>query len=283
MNALKANRIAVYFSMVFIVLLFAVSSKAKIDPTTIAGMWLFDEDEGDVAEDSSGNDNHGALTNGPKWDDGKFGTALEFNGSAAYVNCGNGPTLDITEELTVVAWVKFEGVDYKNGSGNLFTIASKGNPDSLAPTAGWWFSHDNRGNGQSFNYTCFGNENGGWSGGGNNFSGQSFQFTNGEWYNLAITVGDSIAKLYIDGTQLGADKPFSNLVLSDTGRDLTIGSTGTSYHFSGLIDEFAIFNVELEEGDILDIANNGLEKTASPMAVDLSGKITTTWANIKTR
>jgi len=261
--------------------LFTVSSEARIEPETIAGMWLFDEDK--VADDSSGNGNDGTLMNNPGWSDGKFGSALEFDGAAAYVNCGNGPSLDITEEITIVGLVQFDAVDYKNSGGDLFSIASKGNPDSESPHAGWWFSHDNRNNGQGFNYTCFGNKNGGWSGGGNNFSGQSFQFTNGEWYSIAISVAESVAKMYIDGVQLGADKPFSNLVLSNTTTDLTIGSRGTSYHFSGLIDEFAIFNVELEEEDILAIANNGLEITAGPQAVDLSGKLTTTWAEIKTR
>ena len=262
-------------------MLFAVSSEAKIAPETIAGMWLFDEDKGDVANDSSGNGNNGELQNAPKWDDGKFGSALFFDGGSNYVKCVNSPSLDITEELTVVAWVKFEGVDYKNNSGGLFTIASKGNPDSVAANAGWWFSHDNRSNGQGFNYTCFGNKNGGWSGGGNNLSGRNFQFTKGEWYHIAITVGESIGKMYVNGTQLGADKPLANLVLSNTASDLSIGSRGTSYHFNGLIDEFAIFNIELEEETIQTIMNDGLERATGLTAVDLSGKLTTTWANIK--
>jgi hypothetical protein len=264
-------------------LLFAVSSEAKIDPETIAGMWLFDEDEGDVANDSSGNANDGTLTNGPKWDDGKFGSALEFDGGTTYVNCGNGLSLDITEEITVMAWVRFNAVDYKNGAGGLFTIAAKGYPDALVPHAGWWFSHDNRNNGQGFNYTCFGNVNGGWAGGGNNLSGRNFQFTKGEWYHIAITVGESIGKMYVNGTQLGADKPFANLALSDTIRDLTIGSAGTSWHFNGLIDEVAIFNIELVEEEIQTIMNDGLERASGLTAVDFSGKITTTWANIKVR
>jgi hypothetical protein len=266
-------------------LLFAGSSEAKIDPKTIAGMWLFDEDEDDIAEDSSGNGNTGKLINGPKWDDGKFGAALEFDGGTTYVNCGNGPSLDITEELTVVAWVKFNAVDYKNGTGNLFTIAAKGNPDRDVPNAGWWFSHDNRNNGQGFNYTCFGNKVGGWAGGGNNLSGCNFQFTKGEWYHLAITVGQSTAKLYVNGTQLGADKPFANLVLSDTSTDLSIGSNTLkgAYYFNGLIDEVAIFNVALEQEDIQDIMSKGLERASGLTAVDLSGKLIATWANIKSR
>ena len=264
-------------------LLFAVSSEAKIDPKTIAGMWLFDEDEGDVVNDSSGNGNDGTLKNGPKWDDGKFGSALEFDGGTTYVSCGNGLSLDITEEITVMAWVKFSAVDNKNAAGGLFTIAAKGFPDSLSPHAGWWFSHDNRNSGQGFNYTCFGNKNGGWAGGGNNLSGRNFQFTKGEWHHVAITVGELIGKMYVDGTKLGADKPFADLVLSDVSRDLTIGSAGTSWHFNGLLDEVAIFNVELEEEDIQAVMNNGLEVSSGLAAVDPSGKFTTTWADTKVR
>jgi len=263
--------------------LFAVSSEARIDPLTIAGMWLFDEDEGDIAEDSSGNGNTGTLKNGPRWDDGKFGSALEFDGGITYIDCGTGPSLDITEELTVVAWVKFEAVDYKNNAGGLFTVAAKGYPDALTPHAGWWFSHDNRNNGQGFNYTCFGNKNGGWSGGGNNLNGRNFQFTKGEWYHMAITVGDSVGKMYVNGTQLGTDKTFASLVLSDMSKNLTIGGAEGSYVFNGLIDEVAIFNVELDEEQIQYVMNKGLEWASGLAAVDSSGKLIETWAGIKSR
>lgn len=278
----------VKYSLIVVVVLFAaglllaVSSEAMIEPENIAGMWLFDEDGGDVAEDSSGNGNDGQLVNNPEWDDGKFGSGLAFGGLGAYVNAGNGPSLDITEEITIVAWVQFDGLDYQNSGGDLFSIGAKGYPDSLAAHAGWWFSHDNRGNGQSFNYTCFGNKNGGWSGGGNNFGSHTYRFTNGEWCHLALTVGESIAKLYIDGVQLAPDKTFSNLVLSDTNMDLTIGSARTSYYFNGIIDEFAIFNVELSEKDIQNIMNEGLER-ATLVAVEPSGKLTRTWADVKAR
>ena len=168
----------------------------------------------------------------------------------------------------------------------MFTFAAKGNPDSEAASSGWWFSYDNRSNRNRFNYTCFGNENGGWGGGGNNFRGgwgYTFEFTNGEWYHLAFTVGQSTAKLYVNGTQIGDDLALSNLVLSDTSRDLTIGSQDTSWHFNGLIDEFAIFNVELEAEDIQAIMNDGLAVLSGLAAVDLSGKLITTWANIRAR
>ena len=36
------------------------------------GWWKFDETEGTVASDSSGNENDGTLTNGPTWIEGKL-------------------------------------------------------------------------------------------------------------------------------------------------------------------------------------------------------------------
>jgi len=277
MKAVKARLTLLCISLIIIGLMFTGQSVARIDPKAYVGMWLFDDGKGDTVADSSGNENDGTLKNNPKFVDGKFGKALQFDGVTNYVDCGNDASLDITKEITVVAWVQFDGLDYKNSTGKLLSIAAKGYPDAVAPHAGWWFSYDNRNNGQGFPYTCFGNKNGGWVGGGNSFSGYNFVFDDGEWYHLAITVGKSIAALYIDGIQLGADKQLSNLVLSDTIRNLSIGSAGTSWYFSGIIDEVGIFNIKLEEQNIQTIMNKGL----SPTAVGLSGKLATTWAAIK--
>ena len=273
----------VMVTLLAVSLLFAASSQARIDPQIIAGMWLFDDDEGGIATDSSGNGNDGTLKNGADWDDGKFGSAMRFDGGSSYVDCGNKASLDLPKEITVIAWVRFDAVDYKKGSGGLFTIAAKGYPDALTPHAGWWFSHDNRNNGQTFNYTCFGNKKGGWAGGGNNFGACRFQFTKKEWYHVAFTVGKSIARLYINGEQVGADKPLANLVLSDTTKNLTIGGAGNNYCFNGLIDEFAILSVELEKDQIQTIMNDGLERSFGLVSVDAKGKLAATWASIKSR
>ena len=46
----------------------------------LVGWWKFDETDGTVASDSSGNGNDGTLTNGSTWTEGKFGGALNFDG-----------------------------------------------------------------------------------------------------------------------------------------------------------------------------------------------------------
>jgi len=57
-------------------------------------------------QDSSGNGNHGT-NNGTTWTtSGKFGNALTFNGSTGYVDCGTSDSLDITNEITIEAWIK---------------------------------------------------------------------------------------------------------------------------------------------------------------------------------
>ncbi|MEK7400673.1 MAG: LamG domain-containing protein [Candidatus Poribacteria bacterium] len=280
---MKVRYLLIGVVVLFVAGVLTTSSYARYDPKTLAGIWLFDEGKGNTTADSSGNKNDGTFKGSPKWSDGKFSKCLEFDGASAYVDCGNGESLDITKAITVAAWVKFKKIDYKGAGGGLFFIASKGNPDAVAPNSGWWFSYDNRANGQGFPYTCFGNSAGGWAGGGNNFSGYNFVFDNGVWYHLAITVEKSIAKLYINGDQSGADKPLSNLVLSNTSTNFCIGSYITNYYFNGLIDDVAVFNVALTMQDIQNTMNTGLKVFLSSNAVDLSGKLVATWAVIKTQ
>ena len=52
---------------------------------------------------------------------------------------------------------------------------------------------------------------------------------------------------------------------------------------AGVIDEVAIFNAVLEEEDIQAIMEQGLEEALGLTAVDLSGKLSTTWADVKIR
>jgi hypothetical protein len=121
-------------------LLLAVSSEAKIDPKIIAAMWLLDEGKGDKAKDSLGVGNNGTLKNNPKWIDGKFGKALEFDGVNQYVDCGIDASLDLTGDFTIVAWINFEdpkhAYDYSqivsrtDGGGNI-TFPSSNQPTGI--------------------------------------------------------------------------------------------------------------------------------------------------------
>ena len=100
-------------------LVFAGHAFADIDPNTVVGAWLFDESAGDVAKDSSFNGNDGTLVKSPERVDGKFGRALEFDGT-------NGVEIDQPANFdfltwTYVLWFRAEaGGDYPNLIGRQF-------------------------------------------------------------------------------------------------------------------------------------------------------------------
>ena len=90
-----------------LILIASQSAIAKIDPDTVSGLWLFEEGGGDVAVDSSDAGNDGTIVGPKKWQDGKFGKALEFNGNDVYVEVQANDSI-ILEELTIVAWANLK-------------------------------------------------------------------------------------------------------------------------------------------------------------------------------
>ena len=213
-----------------------------------------------TAIDMSDNDNNGSLINGVTLSrDGS--TSFLFDGVNDYVDCGNNTNVQSLTELTMSVWVKFSGLDYVGGTGALLGFMSKGNPDTLSANNGFWFAYDNRSNGSSFTYTCFGNSAGGFAGGGNNFSSKSYTFTNNVWYNITVTVraSSSSGVLYINGVQQGSSVTFSNLSIPNTANQLYVGRIdGTSgYFFNGNIGQSRIYNTSLSAAQVLTIYTAG--------------------------
>ena len=107
MRVVHAKPILVGISLMLISVMFNGQSSAKIDPETIVGLWLFDQDSGQTVNDSSGNNNNGRFVKNPKWVKGKFGNALEFD-AGPYVEVPLSKTNDFTgwEQISVCAWYK---------------------------------------------------------------------------------------------------------------------------------------------------------------------------------
>ena len=150
-------------------------------------------------------------------------------------------------------WVKFFGLDYSFGTGELIGFMSKGYPDLSSPNNGFWFSYDNRSNGSSFSYTCFGNSAGGFAGGGNNFGSKSYTFTNNVWYNITATVNSSSqGTLYINGVQQGSSVTFSNLSIPNTANTLYVGRIDVpGYSIYGSIMQSLLYNRALTSDEVL--------------------------------
>ncbi|RLG94289.1 hypothetical protein DRO29_06700, partial [Candidatus Bathyarchaeota archaeon] len=81
----------------------------------VVGAWHFDEGNGTIAHDTSGEENDGVLCDGntsnndgdtpPEWISGKYNKALKYDGNDDYVNVPNSESLNMTD-FTVSLWIK---------------------------------------------------------------------------------------------------------------------------------------------------------------------------------
>ena len=101
----------------------------------------FTENAGTTATDKSGNGNNGTLTNGPAWSaSGKYGAAILFDGTNDLVNISDANSLDLTNGMTLEAWVNpgnltgYKTVFCKeNGTSNLaYAISANNNTSGSA-------------------------------------------------------------------------------------------------------------------------------------------------------
>lgn len=71
----------------------------------------FDKGVGTVIGDNSGNANHGSIQGTPQWVAGKFDGGLAVNNNT-YATVPDSNSLDITDELTVQGWFRWDGSEY---------------------------------------------------------------------------------------------------------------------------------------------------------------------------
>lgn len=259
-----ALRISILFiSLIFISLIISGQCIAVINPTSVIGAWLFDEGEGNIAKDSSKNKNDGKLIGPPKWTNGKIGKALDFNGVSDYVEVADSDSLDITDSITIVAWI-YKRSDAVHGG----TIVAK-----------WKQAGD------TWSYVLYGL---GDSGGGfrlmwtdkpinqTNLEGP-YQLPNNEWVHYAATYDGSTMRVFSNAKEIcniSANKKINVSV-----NPVWIGNDGYQQHFNGIIDEVAIFNTALTESDIKNIMTQGI---AAVTAVSSVRKLICLWGSIKT-
>mgnify|MGYP001148763568 CR=1 FL=1 len=243
------------FISIFVVLLLTafVAPHAK---AACVGAWFFDEGQGTVARDSSGNKNDGKINNG-KWVDGKFGKAIEFNGTNTNVEIQHTPVLSV-EQFTLMAWV-----NVPKFTGGWQTIATL-NTDGPIRNYGLFI---NDGSGLVHYSFTSGKQ---W---------QSFNATSNivdsKWHHIAATYDKKAFKCYVDGK---VDGETPNTLKPDTAPAvITIGSWVGGGWLKGVIDEVALYNNALTDAQLKDVMQRGLT-TAS---VERAGKLATRWGSIK--
>jgi len=248
------------------------SAHAEVNMDNVVGLWLFDEEEGDVAIDSSGNGHDGVITGGPERITGKFGNALKFDGSNDFVGCGNDPAFNL-DVFTVSFWANMPATQSWNHMVSRGSHVGSGVPGSV----NWGvmvYSNESK-----FLYEIF--EDTKWT-------GTSIDIALGTWHHLVATYDGDQGKMefFLDGVSKGSNLGVN--VKLDESRHFRIGGISTAgatpdNYFNGSIDEVAYFDVVLSMEDIQDVMNDGLEEALNITAVSPGGKAATTWAEVKTK
>jgi concanavalin A-like lectin/glucanase superfamily protein len=236
----------------------AYTALGEIDPNNIAGLWLFDEQAGVTALDSSANGNDGEI-HGAQRVAGKYGKALEFSGDS-FVSIRDAKNLRLSEQFTMQVWFLAEEID------SWRQLIAKDNEYLLRidPPA--------EGNKMSAFINL-----GGWE---PRASASVPELDT--WIHFAATYDGDQLRVYINGVAAGEIVRVGNI--KGTSNPLEFGRWGEGLigddvgYFEGIIDEVAIFNEALTEDDILE-AMDGLERFRAP--VEAAGKLATTWGNIK--
>jgi len=233
----------------------AGQSYAAIDSDTILGAWLLDEGSGDLTADTSGNGHDGTLMGSPGWVTGAFGSALEFNGSSTYVDCGNAEALNV-DLFSVSFWCNIPTTQAWNHMISRGQHVASGSPGSV----NWgvmMYSDQETILFETFNDT-------GWV-------GISTPTSTGEWHHVAATYDGDTMQLYHDG-ELGATASGAGILL-DESRAFIIGARSDAGSvggfFNGSLDEVGYFNAVVAPEDIETIMNKGLAEIigGSPVAV----------------
>ena len=209
----------------------------RTDPTLVAH-WKFDEGSGTHVSDETGNNNHGTLDVGTEgtddpadaWVDGVSNDALFFDGKDDIVNCGNDPSLDITQEITIIAWVKCK-IDLDS------PIVAKNSQSDLG-YALKWKRHAGISLAIDVPPTSL-------------YSRKSNMNTDANrWYHVAATFREDI-HLYIDGTPAdGVRSGTPPASIGSSAEDLTIGYQPDTKGFNGSVDEVRIYNRALTAEEI---------------------------------
>ena len=207
----------------------------------LVGHWKLDEASGLTASDSSGSGNNGTLTDmvGTEWATGILNGALRFDGLRDYVEVPDSPSLDITEAITLAAWVKPEstgaarwliakeawGADQAYG----LNLSDGGQVEfGIATGTAWIFKP---------------------------VPGETTQtISDGTWSHVVGQYSPPYIKIFING-QLSQEWDIGSHPINTNDNNLLIGTmTKADQRYSGLADDIRIYDRALTPDEIAWLA-----------------------------
>ncbi len=207
----------------------------------LVAAYSFNEGFGSTVADASGNGNTGTISGAAWTTSGRYGSALSFNGTNAWVTVNDAAALDLTAAVTLESWVNpsvvtnWQAVVIKERPGGL-SYAIYANSSNNRPAAALHTSTDI------------------------NLYGASPLPAN-TWSHLAITYDSANLRLYVNGVQVSVQAVSGAMPTSTS--PLRIGGDSVwGEYFKGLIDEVRIYNRALSAAEIQTDMNTAIISAA---------------------
>jgi len=207
---------------------------------SLIGLWKLDETSGGTVKDSAG-DNNGKLIGNPQWrpEAGKVNGALMFCGKGTYINIGRDSDFDITDQITVAAWIKVNKFDQEWQS-----IIAKGD------TA--WRVQRNQ-NEDSLEFACSGLKIPSGTPWGNLLGKRSVN--DGQWHHIVAIYDGSKMYLIIDG-EIDSSQPASGRINTNNA-PVYIGNNSeqNARFWNGMIDDVRVYNYALTKEEVTALSS----------------------------
>ncbi|MDJ0506879.1 MAG: hypothetical protein PX635_16830, partial [Nostocales cyanobacterium LE14-WE12] len=205
----------------------------------LVGYWNFEETSGNTVNDLTANKNNGTLISGVQRTVANSnpitrpeGKALYFDGVNDYINAGTNPSLEVSSNLTLEAWIKPQ---YQTNG----VILSREGEYLL------WIDGNNQ------LYWLFANTNPGWANWTQGLTGYAVSLN--EWTHIAVTYENGLIKTYANGklvhTYDGGGTIGDYVANQD---EFRIGNRqwNNVSPFKGQIDEVKVWNVTRTQAEI---------------------------------
>jgi len=226
------------------------SQDVDVDANTVL-LFRFDKINGDTVKDDSGKDNNGEINGNISVVEGKWNKGYRFDGKS-YIQVKKSDTLDIKQDITLELWLKCE--EEKLGT-EQFILDKRGG----SPRSGYELYINNINFMNVLTQTLPSELR-------VSVNTEPEIVPVGEWHHYAVTYDGESVKLYLDGKLINEASQDGDLGIET---DLYIGGEkGSSGFFTGVLDNLRISNVA---------------RTKFNLAVEPSGKLTTSWGRVKTR
>jgi beta-galactosidase len=209
--------------------------------------WKFDQDDTQQVRDHSGNDLHGRFVGGARIvSDPERGEVLSLDGKGDFVDCGRDCRFNITETISICAWIKPRVFNKKHQA-----LVSNGD-------RGWCLNRSAYANGmQIFGFGIDSSDNPGSKWG---HLPTKTEMADGQWHHLVGVYDGTHLILYVDGKLNAKTEAAGRIRSNDWPVFIGENSEETNREWDGLIDDVRIYSYALSAEEIRTLYESSAQR-----------------------